>query len=69
MKKNEKIHLNYHFMLDNYLGSMIQLVCNQERLQIKKKGGQDDNFIKGYQYKDNKKRNNLKTRIRHSLWY
>lgn len=56
-------------MLDNYLGSMIQLVCNQERLQIKKKGGQDDNFIKGYQHKDNKKRNNLKTRVRHSLWY
>lgn len=56
-------------MLDNYLGSMVQLVCNQERLQIKKKGGQDDSFIKGYQYKDNKKRNNLKTRVRHSLWY
>ena len=42
---------------------MVQLVCNQERLQIKKKGGQDDNFIKGYQYKDNKKGITLKLEL------
>lgn len=50
-------------MIDNYLGSMVQLVCNQERLQIKKKGDQDDNFIKGYQYKDNKKGITLKLEL------
>lgn len=36
-------------MLDNYLGSMVQLVCNQERLQ-KRKEDRNDNFIKSYQY-------------------